>query len=88
MSLGYTEDEATTIVTVAADIGITQVVDGNWGVHCVIPKYILSGTQAVPCTQATTCGGSALAVSVPVRAAAVTTQHYLAANASTVHWGY
>ncbi len=30
MSLGYTEDEATTMITVSSDFGITQAVDGNW----------------------------------------------------------
>jgi acetamidase/formamidase len=35
-----TEDEAISLMSVAADFGITQVVDGNWGVHAIIKKNI------------------------------------------------
>jgi acetamidase/formamidase len=35
-----TEDEAISLMSVAADFGITQVVDGNWGVHAIIRKSI------------------------------------------------
>jgi hypothetical protein len=31
---------------VAVDFGVTQVVDGNWGVHAVIRKSLLAGRQA------------------------------------------
>ena len=34
------EDEAISLMSVAADFGITQVVDGNWGVHGSIRKSI------------------------------------------------
>ncbi len=37
---GFSEDEAITLMSVAADFGVTQVVDGNWGVHGIIPKGI------------------------------------------------
>ena len=37
---GLSEDEAITLMSVAADFGVTQVVDGNWGVHGIIPKGI------------------------------------------------
>ncbi len=37
-SLNMTEDQAITAITVAVDFAITQVVDGNWGVHASIPK--------------------------------------------------
>ena len=37
-TLDMTEDQAITAITVAVDFGITQVVDGNWGVHASIPK--------------------------------------------------
>ena len=37
---GLTEAEAWTIITQGVDFGITQVVDGNWGVHAVVPKAI------------------------------------------------
>jgi acetamidase/formamidase len=38
---GMNEDEAITLMSVAADFGITQVVDGNWGVHGVLKKDVL-----------------------------------------------
>jgi len=28
---------------VAVDYGITQVVDGNWGVHAIIKKILFAG---------------------------------------------
>ncbi len=43
---GLTEDEAISLITVGVDFGITQVVDGNWGVHAVIRKDLFAGTNA------------------------------------------
>ncbi len=40
---GLSEDEAISLMSVAADFGITQVVDGTWGVHGVIEKRVFSG---------------------------------------------
>ncbi len=37
---GLSEDEAISLMSVAVDFGITQVVDGNWGVHGTIRKAI------------------------------------------------
>lgn len=37
---GMSEDEALSLLSVAVDFGITQVVDGNWGVHASIPKSL------------------------------------------------
>lgn len=37
---GLTETECWTIITQGVDFGVTQVVDGNWGVHAVVPKAI------------------------------------------------
>lgn len=37
-----TEDEAISVISVGVDFGITQVVNGNWGVHAVIRKSIFS----------------------------------------------
>jgi acetamidase/formamidase/AraC-like DNA-binding protein len=37
-AFGLTEDEAISLMSVAVDFGVTQVVDGNWGVHAVIRK--------------------------------------------------
>ncbi|HTJ86509.1 MAG TPA: acetamidase/formamidase family protein [Terriglobales bacterium] len=35
-----TEDEAISVISVGVDFGITQVVNGNWGVHAIIRKSI------------------------------------------------
>jgi acetamidase/formamidase len=40
------EDEAISLISVAVDFGITQVVDGNWGVHAVIKKSLFAGAVA------------------------------------------
>ena len=37
---GLSEDEAISLMSIAVDFGITQVVDGNWGVHAVVKKGI------------------------------------------------
>merc|ERR1719409_2204745 len=39
---GITDAEATTIITQGVDFGVTQVVDGNFGVHAVIPKSLFA----------------------------------------------
>jgi acetamidase/formamidase len=38
---GLSEDEAISLMSVATDFGVTQVVDGNWGVHGVVSKAVL-----------------------------------------------
>ena len=40
---GLTEDEAISLMSIGVDFGITQVVDGNWGVHALVRKDIFSG---------------------------------------------
>jgi acetamidase/formamidase len=40
---GLTEDEAISLLSVAVDFGVTQVVDGNWGVHAVVKKSLFTG---------------------------------------------
>ena len=30
-------------MSVAVDFGVTQVVDGNWGVHAIIKKALFAG---------------------------------------------
>ncbi len=40
---GLSEDEAISLMSVATDFGVTQVVDGNWGVHGVIEKRVFAG---------------------------------------------
>jgi acetamidase/formamidase len=43
---GLSEDEAVSLMSLGVDFGITQVVDGNWGVHAIIKKAIFSGVEA------------------------------------------
>lgn len=40
---GLSEDEAVSLMSVAVDFGVTQVVDGNWGVHAIIKKNLFVG---------------------------------------------
>ena len=35
---GLSEDEAISLMSVAVDFGVTQVVDGNWGIHAIMKK--------------------------------------------------
>ena len=42
---GLTEPETWTIITQAVNFGMTQLVDGNWGMHAVIPKSIFEGVE-------------------------------------------
>jgi acetamidase/formamidase len=37
---GLSEDEAISLMSAAVDFGITQVADGNWGVHASIRKEL------------------------------------------------
>ncbi|MBK4735372.1 acetamidase/formamidase family protein [Noviherbaspirillum pedocola] len=37
---GLTEDEAISLMSVGVDFGVTQVVDGNWGVHALLKKMV------------------------------------------------
>lgn len=37
---GLSEDEAIALMSAAVDFGITQVVDGNWGVHAILSKRL------------------------------------------------
>ena len=38
---GLDEDEALALISAAVDFGVTQVVDGNWGVHAILSKRLL-----------------------------------------------
>ncbi|RCX33031.1 acetamidase/formamidase [Thioalbus denitrificans] len=40
---GLSEDEAISLMSVAVDFGVTQVVDGNWGIHATLPKRVFAG---------------------------------------------
>ncbi len=37
---GLNEDEAIALMSAAVDFGVTQVVDGNWGVHAILSKKL------------------------------------------------
>ena len=39
---GLTEDEAIALMSAAVDFGVTQVVDGNWGVHAILSKRLFA----------------------------------------------
>jgi acetamidase/formamidase len=43
---GLSEDEAVSLISIAVDFGVTQVVDGNWGIHAIIKKNLFAGTSA------------------------------------------
>jgi acetamidase/formamidase len=43
---GLTEDEAISLMSLAVDFGVTQVVDGNWGVHAMVKKSLFIGAEA------------------------------------------
>src|SRR5262245_9341494 len=42
---GLTEDEAISLMSIGVDFGVTQVVDGNWGVHAIINKGLFAGVS-------------------------------------------
>jgi acetamidase/formamidase len=33
-------------MSVGVDFGVTQVVDGNWGIHAIIKKSLFAGVSA------------------------------------------
>ena len=41
-----TEEETIALMTTSINFGITQVVDGNWGVHAEVPKFVFDDTGA------------------------------------------
>ena len=43
---GLSEDEAVALMSAAVDFGVTQVVDGNWGVHAILSKRLFTGHTA------------------------------------------
>jgi acetamidase/formamidase len=40
------EDEAVSLMSVGIDFGVTQVVDGNWGIHAIVRKDLFAGREA------------------------------------------
>ena len=43
---GLSEDEAISLISVGVDFGVTQVVDGNWGIHAIVKKSLFAGASA------------------------------------------
>ncbi|UPK46582.1 acetamidase/formamidase family protein [Paenibacillus pabuli] len=43
--MDLTEDEAYSLMSVTTDFGVTQVVDGNWGIHGIISKKIFGDKE-------------------------------------------
>jgi acetamidase/formamidase/AraC-like DNA-binding protein len=43
---GLSEDEAIALISAAVDFGVTQVVDGNWGVHAILSKRVFAESKA------------------------------------------
>ena len=41
-----TEDEAVSLMSVGVDFGVTQVVDGNWGIHAIVRKNLFAAREA------------------------------------------
>ncbi|MDE2505426.1 MAG: acetamidase/formamidase family protein [Burkholderiales bacterium] len=39
-AMGLSEDEAISLMSVGVDFGVTQVVDGNWGIHAILKKAL------------------------------------------------
>jgi len=42
---GLSEDEAVSLMSVGVDFGVTQVVDGNWGVHAIVKKNMFGNAE-------------------------------------------
>ena len=45
---GLSEDEAIALMSAAVDFGVTQVVDGNWGVHAILSKRLFDEPHQQP----------------------------------------
>jgi acetamidase/formamidase len=43
---GLSEDEAISLMSIAVDFGVTQVVDANWGIHAILKKSLFVGKTA------------------------------------------
>lgn len=57
-SFNLTEDQAITLITVACDFQVHQVVDGNWGMGVSIPKYVFRTEDKKRFMPAVICGTS------------------------------
>jgi acetamidase/formamidase/AraC-like DNA-binding protein len=50
---GLSEDEAIALMSAAVDFGVTQVVDGNWGVHAILSKRVFEDASRSQQTKST-----------------------------------
>ena len=67
-----TEYEAWTIITTGVDFATTQLVDGNWGVHAVVPKALFDvETPRVACPKGSTTDTTASSRSLSIGLAMV-----------------
>ena len=39
------EDEAVSLLSIAVDVGVAQVVDGNWGIHAIARKSLFAPSR-------------------------------------------
>lgn len=46
-TFGLSEDEAISLISVGVDFGITQVADGNWGVHAIVRKDMFAPDKRI-----------------------------------------
>lgn len=76
---GLTEMEATSYITQAIDFGMTQLVDGNWGVHGIIPKAVFESSDVN--LEISRLGGRSLR-------ALEEAETHISLDKDTVHWGY
>jgi Predicted acetamidase/formamidase len=44
-TMGLIEEETIALMSMGVDFGVTQVVDGNWGVHADIPKWLFDSSD-------------------------------------------
>jgi len=85
---GVAPNEALTAISIAGDFAVTQVVDGNWGVHTMVPKAIfppyegLKGWSVPELPELTDFVESTSGCPAPEG------PKIIRASPETVHWGY
>jgi len=74
LTYGITDQEATSVISLCVDFGITQCVDGNWGMHGIVPKSPFDPDVHKNAK--------------PLTSKELTAPKILRATNETVHWGY
>ena len=77
LNYDISDNEATSLISLCVDFGITQCVDGNWGMHSLIPKKVFAREEKRQDYRLVTEDLSKEA-----------TMKVIPANNETVHWGY